>query len=168
MSQYFNWNEFHFDPDNTFAASWHYPAAGAAGYLALLYILSVVLKKEVASKSTFMYIEVVHNLVLIVLSIFMGTGAIIGAFERASNEGIGELFCTTVSPDRIWDGKLGYFTYVFYLSKYYELLDTVILSFRKKKIIPLQVWHHASMLFVTWSWFRFPWLEGSWWCTFGE
>ena len=62
---------------------------------------------------------------------------------------------------QIWNGPLGYFTYMFYLSKYYELIDTVILALRKKPTIPLHVYHHAIMLFGAWAWFAYPYLEVS-------
>ena len=48
---------------------------------------------------------------------------------------------------------------VFHLSKYYEFLDTVLLVAKRKPVIPLHLWHHASMPFVTWLWFGSPWLE---------
>jgi fatty acid elongase 3 len=162
-------DSFHFVSGETFASTWHYPAAGVAIYLATLFVLSRVLSEPIASKSAFKPIEVVHNLVLIGLSTTMMIGTLVGAHERYVAEGlVNGLLCTKRTSDTIWDGKLGYFTYIFYLSKFYELLDTVLLSLRKKKIISLQVWHHSTMLFVTWSWFAFPWLEGAWWCTLGK
>merc|ERR1712070_230946 len=74
------------------------------------------------------------------------------------------LFCTSRGEDTMWDGPIGAWTYLYYLSKFWELADTLVLSFRKKPVIALQLWHHGVMPFVTLSWFASPWLEGAWWC----
>lgn len=55
--------------------------------------------------------------------------------------------------------------YVFYLSKYYEFIDTFVLALRKKPTIPLHLWHHAVMPVMVWSWFAFPWVDGAWYAT---
>ena len=48
-------------------------------------------------------------------------------FEQS--RGIGECFCT--SDESSLKGRLFYITYIYYLSKYYELLDTLILALKK-------------------------------------
>lgn len=45
----------------------------------------------------------------------------------------------------MWDGPIGLAAYIFYLSKYYEFVDTFILVLRKKPVIFLHVYHHAVM-----------------------
>ena len=112
-------------------------------------------------------VETFHNGFLILLSASMCLGALSAILGRVSQEGLVDGFlCGQRAPAQIWDGPAGYWTYVYYLSKYYELFDTVILCLRKKELTLLHLWHHTSMLFVTWSWLAHPWLEGSLWCTF--
>ena len=42
--------------------------------------------------------------------------------------------------------------YAYYLSKYVELLDTVILALKGKPLSFLHVFHHASMPIMCWLW----------------
>jgi fatty acid elongase 3 len=107
----------------------------------------------------------VHNLFLILLSFGMLVGVVWAAYQRYVEDGyVGGLLCTQRPSERLWDGPLGAVTYVFYLSKYYEFVDTFVLALRKKPTIPLHLWHHAVMPVMTWSWFAFPWVDGAWWC----
>ncbi len=48
---------------------------------------------------------------------------------------------------------------MFFLTKFWEFIDTFLLAVQQKKLIVLQVWHHCVMPLVCWSWFAFPWLE---------
>jgi hypothetical protein len=43
-----------------------------------------------------------------------------------------------------------YWASVIYLSKYYELLDTLFLILRKKPLTLLHVWHHFSVIYICW------------------
>lgn len=85
------------------------------------------------------------------------------AFLRMSEEGfVGGVLCSSRNSEKLWDGPLGAAVYVFYLSKYYDFIDTFILAARKKPTIPLHLWHHAVMPAVCWSWLQYPWLDGAW------
>eukprot|EP00658_Telonema_sp_P-2_P026605 TRINITY_DN2075_c0_g1_i16.p1 TRINITY_DN2075_c0_g1~~TRINITY_DN2075_c0_g1_i16.p1 ORF type:complete len:266 (+),score=27.32 TRINITY_DN2075_c0_g1_i16:150-947(+) len=50
------------------------------------------------------------------------------------------------------------------LTRYYEMLDTVLLSLKRKPTPFIHVYHHSIMVWVSWSWLKFGWLEGSLWC----
>jgi len=45
---------------------------------------------------------------------------------------------------------LQFWLYIYYVSKYYELVDTFLLILKNKQLIFLHVWHHAIMLLYTW------------------
>ena len=44
----------------------------------------------------------------------------------------------------MWNKGLGRLGYLFYLSKYYEFVDTMILVVKQKKVSVLQSYHHAG------------------------
>jgi len=93
----------------------------------------------------------------------MWVGILTAAYDYIQREGGVSLLCE-FKPNAV-NGKIGFWIYVFYLSKYYEFMDTVILALKKKPIIFLHIWHHAVMIPVTWMWLHDQWLVGSWWCT---
>ncbi|CAG8522590.1 6802_t:CDS:2 [Paraglomus occultum] len=95
-------------------------------------------------------ITAAHNLILCVWSALMCAYAIIDFYSRWKSRGFGECFCT--SDESSLKGRLIYVTYIYYLSKYYELFDTVILALKKKPIIFLHWYHHAIVILMVWSW----------------
>jgi fatty acid elongase 3 len=56
--------------------------------------------------------------------------------------------------------------YIFHLSKYYELFDTLLLVVKRKELLTLHVYHHFAMIWVTWSWLVDDFYVGGWWCVF--
>ena len=61
-------------------------------------------------------------------------------------------------------GPVAFWIFIYHLSKYYELVDTMLIVFKRKPLILLHVYHHLIMIWITWSWMKDPWLVGSWWC----
>ena len=70
--------------------------------------------------------------------------------EAAENKSSEFLVCTP--PDMQPTGRLFFWSYVYYLSKYYEFLDTVLLAVRKKPMSFLHVFHHATVVGMAWLW----------------
>jgi fatty acid elongase 3 len=64
------------------------------------------------------------------------------------------LFCDFRTEQR---GVMTFWIYVYWLSKFPELLDTAILVLRKKNVIFLHVFHHAIMCLMPWLWLRGNW-----------
>ncbi|GAK65174.1 fatty acid elongase [Moesziomyces antarcticus] len=50
---------------------------------------------------------------------------------------------------------LGKYAYIFYLSKYYEVFDSVILLLKGKKVSNLQSYHHAGAIICMWIAYRY-------------
>ncbi|KAJ2001180.1 hypothetical protein GGI04_003842 [Coemansia thaxteri] len=48
----------------------------------------------------------------------------------------------------VWNTALFMHSYLFYLSKYYELIDTVIVILKGRKATLLQIYHHAGVIVV--------------------
>lgn len=56
---------------------------------------------------------------------------------------------------RIWNEGLAFYGWLFYLSKFYEMLDTVIILTKGKKSSLLQTFHHAGAMMCMWAGIRY-------------
>lgn len=66
----------------------------------------------------------------------------------------------TMVPDptvtgRFWNSGLAYFGWLFYISKFYEVLDTLIILAKGKKSSTLQTYHHAGAMLCMWAGIRY-------------
>jgi hypothetical protein len=55
----------------------------------------------------------------------------------------------------LWDQGLAYIAWIFYLSKFYEVVDTMIILLRGKKSSTLQTYHHAGVMICGWAALRY-------------
>jgi len=81
------------------------------------------------------------------LSLIMAAGVSGRVMRIWYNYGTYHLYCGIFSEE---DEKLYFWSHLFYVSKYYELLDTVFVVLRKKPLTLLHVWHHCSVVYVCW------------------
>eukprot|EP00965_Chrysotila_dentata_P107757 3559115-Pleurochrysis_carterae.AAC.1 len=95
------------------------------------------------------YIAISHNAALVVFSalVFIAVGKLL--VEQLSSSGLHRFLCPAplhqggqANPPKLC-GPLYWWCYLFYLSKYYEMGDTLLLILRGKRIIPLHALHHA-------------------------
>ncbi|PHH89940.1 hypothetical protein CDD83_4916 [Cordyceps sp. RAO-2017] len=56
---------------------------------------------------------------------------------------------------RIWNEGLAYYGWIFYLSKFYEVLDTFIILAKGKYSSTLQTYHHAGAMMCMWAGMRY-------------
>lgn len=56
---------------------------------------------------------------------------------------------------RLWNQGLAFFGWIFYLSKFYEVLDTVIILAKGKRSSTLQTYHHAGAMMCMWAGMRY-------------
>ncbi|KAM5351580.1 hypothetical protein ACJ41O_004303 [Fusarium nematophilum] len=56
---------------------------------------------------------------------------------------------------RIWNEGLAYYGWIFYLSKFYEVLDTFIILAKGKPSSTLQTYHHAGAMMCMWAGMRY-------------
>jgi hypothetical protein len=102
--------------------------------------------------------QLVHNIILVGSSAIMLGGVVIESIYRLSlpSEALWPpfLLCEAMEGDLVGKGALYYWSYIYYLSKYYELLDTVLQLARGKPPphFVLHVYHHAAVLFMAWAW----------------
>lgn len=56
---------------------------------------------------------------------------------------------------RVWNEGLAFYGWVFYLSKFYEVLDTFIILAKGKLSSTLQTYHHAGAMMCMWAGMRY-------------
>ncbi|KAK2801307.1 hypothetical protein FQN51_005407 [Onygenales sp. PD_10] len=56
---------------------------------------------------------------------------------------------------RLWNKGLAFFGWIFYLSKFYEVLDTAIILAKGKKSSTLQTYHHTGAMMCMWAGIRY-------------
>jgi hypothetical protein len=56
---------------------------------------------------------------------------------------------------RLWNEGLAFYGWIFYLSKFYEVLDTVIILAKGKQSSTLQTYHHAGAMMCMWAGIRY-------------
>jgi GNS1/SUR4 family len=67
----------------------------------------------------------------------------LGGVPQSSDEG------------RLWNEGLAFYGWWFYLSKFYEVVDTAIILAKGKKSSTLQTYHHAGAMMCMWAGIRF-------------
>ncbi|GAA5969711.1 hypothetical protein JCM3765_001214 [Sporobolomyces pararoseus] len=105
-------------------------------------------------------VVVAHNVFLAVYSAwtFLSTAPqVIGSFASGFSEhgfaGLLHAFCD--SEHSIWGSQqFPRFTYMFYLSKFYEIVDTAILLLKGKKVGMLQSYHHTGAIWTMYAAYR--------------
>uniref|UniRef100_A0A7S1YDG2 Elongation of fatty acids protein n=1 Tax=Sexangularia sp. CB-2014 TaxID=1486929 RepID=A0A7S1YDG2_9EUKA len=129
--------------------------AGLA-YLACIGLLYLMMKTVAPIRLWF--VGLLHNVVLVVGSAWMAWGLASAAWKvLISPFGWKEAICAShVRLD--YAGELTYFMYVYYLSKYLEFADTILMIvLRKRSLTVLHLFHHSiiaplSLLWITGGW----------------
>ncbi|KAJ1850904.1 hypothetical protein IW147_005135 [Coemansia sp. RSA 720] len=151
-------------PLDSFALGWLYPYAmhwKAPLAIATAYILFVIRanpQKAVSGKApplkraqspVFKRLVIAHNIALAVYSfwtlISMSRGLIDNLRTYGWYEGICDLRFT------MWNDNLFRLSYYFYLSKYYEFIDTLIILYKGRRASILQMYHHAGAVITMWA-----------------
>jgi hypothetical protein len=61
----------------------------------------------------------------------------------------------TTDAGRIWNEGLAFYGWFFYISKFYEVVDTMIILAKGKKSSLLQTYHHAGAMLCMWAGIRY-------------
>jgi len=152
-------NEFQWNYGKTPFSQIQVPVIIALTYLISLFSLQSYMKERkpyILKIPTF-----VHNVCLTILSLVMFIGTTYGASLKYNSQGVwAGLVCEQeTEPIR---GPLFYWSYIFYLSKFYELIDSFLLVLKKKPLIFLHVFHHFVMPFVCWAGLEGKWCMALW------
>ena len=127
----------------------YFPFGISTCYLLIIFSL----KKIMNNREPFVLkkISLIHNAIMTLLSLFLLIGMIFSIFDvyfksNSIEEFHDVLFCDS---DKLINGKgaLFFFCYLFYLSKAYELFDTVLIVLKKGPLMFLHVYHHYITLY---------------------
>eukprot|EP00899_Mesostigma_viride_P013208 jgi/Mesvir1/21889/Mv01958-RA.1 len=92
----------------------------------------------------------VHNLVLCFWSLAMFSGTLYHVLTIGASTGYRFVVC--LPPGTKMRGGLYFWAYSYYISKYYEWIDTLILILKGKPLTLLHVWHHAAVVPMSYYW----------------
>jgi len=152
-------NDFRWNSGQTPFSQLQIPVVIAVSYLISLYVLQGYMKEK--KPYVLKYPTFVHNVILTLLSLTMFLGSSYGAYLKYNAQGFwAGLVCEQESEPM--HGPLFYWSYIFYLSKFYELIDTYLLVLKKKPLIFLHVFHHFIMPFVCWAGLEGKWCMALW------
>lgn len=142
------------DPSlSSFLSSPHALAISLCCYWSVVLLLHVRLRGQKASfadSRPFLFLAVAHNGLLAAFSLAMCVGVTVALSRIASFDGVRATLCTPVGASM--PGSLEGWLYVFYSTKYWELLDTVLLMLRGRPVTLLHLWHHSSIVVETRIW----------------
>eukprot|EP01063_Lacrimia_lanifica_P009330 TRINITY_DN1631_c0_g2_i1.p1 TRINITY_DN1631_c0_g2~~TRINITY_DN1631_c0_g2_i1.p1 ORF type:complete len:268 (+),score=106.91 TRINITY_DN1631_c0_g2_i1:718-1521(+) len=138
------------------------PLCGAAGYLLVVGLLCVHMRGR-EGYGIPKVVVAAHNLFLSAGSLVMFAGCAVELWRRGGGawffceerEGLEAYHAAHgVAAGAPTGGPLFFWSYVYYLSKYYEFLDTVFVVLRGSRVphFALQVYHHAGVVVMAWLW----------------
>ncbi|CAG8690515.1 36992_t:CDS:2, partial [Racocetra persica] len=103
-------------------------------------------KKSSDSMTTFVFL---HNLVLFIFSFAAFANVTPALVKNYTTHSFTDAYCDR--DGSFWDDALGYWGYLFYLSKFYEVIDTIIIILKSRRSSLLQTYHHAGAMITMWA-----------------
>ncbi|CAG8769405.1 10293_t:CDS:2, partial [Dentiscutata erythropus] len=107
-------------------------------------------KKSGGPMTTFVFL---HNLALFVFSLATFVSVFPALLKNYSTHNLTDAYCDR--DGSFWNDALGYWGYLFYLSKFYEVIDTIIILLKSRRSSLLQTYHHAGAMITMWSGINF-------------
>jgi GNS1/SUR4 family len=99
--------------------------------------------------STFRNFIAIHNFTLAVFSGICAWNSWRIVLQHWIEYGFMAVYCDV--DGSLWKNGLGAWSTIFYISKYYEFVDTWILVLKGKPASFLQVYHHTGIAFIMWA-----------------
>ncbi|KAG1142921.1 hypothetical protein G6F37_006019 [Rhizopus arrhizus] len=100
--------------------------------------------------TTFVFL---HNLFLSIYSGVTFVNMVQALHRLFTNYSVHDAYCDV--DGSFWDEALGYWGYLFYLSKFYEVVDTAIILIKGRRSSLLQTYHHSGAMITMWSGIRY-------------
>jgi len=123
-------------------STWKEPIIAVTAYAIIIPLIQWYMKNR--KPFDLKQFAIYHNLFLCTFSLLFVILTTYEATKISQNDGLYGLFCDR--EKKYHKGPGMFYLYLFYVSKYWELLDTVILAFKKKELIFLHVYHHPATL----------------------
>jgi len=125
---------------------WSVPIVAIAFYWLLVYLGPKYMENRKAWNLRWALI--LWNLGLTIASVFMFVGMFVPVLKFLIDKGFNQLVCM---PDReLYFGIPFFCCWLFALSKYGELIDTVFIILRKRPLHFIHWYHHTTVLVYTW------------------
>lgn len=132
------------------------PIVAGGAYLLTVFALPCVVPSGGIKGVNLKVALAVHNLLLSAISLVLFLGCLFEIVNRVRQENGAEwMFCE--APSAKAQGPLYFWSYMFYISKYYEMVDTVLALLRDSKPphIWLHIYHHALVPIIVWNWLEY-------------
>eukprot|EP01100_Stratorugosa_tubuloviscum_P014939 TRINITY_DN828_c0_g2_i3.p1 TRINITY_DN828_c0_g2~~TRINITY_DN828_c0_g2_i3.p1 ORF type:complete len:285 (+),score=85.09 TRINITY_DN828_c0_g2_i3:138-992(+) len=143
--------------------SYTWPITACIAYVVILILCVLFFKNR--NPLRIKPIIAVHNLGLCIFSLVFVFAQGLEIIKQFKDNGFEGLFCDS---GRNWvNGPFYFYIYIFYASKYYELLDSVFLAVTKKDLIFLHVYHHPATLVLCYF-SADTYLTPQWICSFAN
>ena len=106
---------------------------------------------KLESKGPFIQnLTIIHSSILAVYSLWTFLGSTKIVLEYYSDHGLWGTLCD--DDEVLWNAKgMGFWATHFYLSKFYEFIDTWIVLLKGREPIFLQTYHHAGIVICMWA-----------------
>ncbi|KAI8810224.1 fatty acid elongase [Cladochytrium replicatum] len=135
--------------------SWEFPIFTSAAYFFIVKAVNppprpkgTPAPKEEKNSALFTAFVFLHNLALFVFSAATFLSMTPVVLRNFSSKSYTEALCDKEGD--MWTSGLFKWSWLFYLSKYYEIMDTVILLVKGKRTSLLQSYHHAGAIISMW------------------
>lgn len=118
-----------------------WPLIGVALYLSCKEGLKTICKQlgTNGKSRTFKLFALVHNIAICVFSLITSIKVWQTMIDHVRQYGYENAFCDS----KTWEAGLNFWSFLFYLSKYWELIDSYLLVWKRRSPSFLQVYHHA-------------------------
>ena len=122
-------SSFEYIPGSSPLSHWIWPLSISFGYLFTIWGLQAWMKRRPAFHLK--EVTIYHNFFLFLLSVVMWLGMAFYVLKAFNDFGSVEPLLCDSNDVFVNRGGLFFWVYIFYLSKFYELLDTVLLALKK-------------------------------------
>lgn len=140
--------------DGAYLSSHIYPIITPVCYLLLTHVLKWFMRNR--KPLQLKWILIFHNLILCVSSAIMCVGTVAALIGRYKKETHFEWFFCEDNKEK-QEGLLYFWSYIYYLSKFYELFDTILIIIQKRNLpyFNLHIFHHSAVIPMAFMWVEY-------------